>query len=228
MADKCDLYLTGKCLVSMPNMDDERFAGTLIYICSHSKEGAMGFVVNKKIKEFSFADLANQLPINTIHPIEPIDLHQGGPLEKVRGFVLHSTDYIKPDTVVIDDKIAVSSSIDIITDIAFGTGPKENLIALGYASWAPNQLEQEIGKKPSNRSALTCPGWSPKPDTLKNFFISVPLTTAGTLPASAAKRHPAAKQSAPNSCRHIFLPLPSAKNRLSSREYTANPRQCSP
>lgn len=82
MADKCDLYLTGKCLVSMPNMDDERFAGTLIYICSHSKEGAMGFVVNKKIKEFSFADLANQLPINTIHPIEPIDLHQGGPLEK--------------------------------------------------------------------------------------------------------------------------------------------------
>ena len=144
MADKCDLYLTGKCLVSMPNMDDERFAGTLIYICSHSKEGAMGFVVNKKIKEFSFADLANQLPINTIHPIEPIDLHQGGPLEKVRGFVLHSTDYIKPDTVVIDDKIAVSSSIDIITDIAFGTGPKESLIALGYASWAPQQLENEI------------------------------------------------------------------------------------
>ena len=62
----------------------------------------------------------------------------------MRGFVLHSTDYIKPDTVVIDDKIAISSSIDIITDIAFGTGPKENLIALGYASWAPQQLENEI------------------------------------------------------------------------------------
>ena len=63
-------YLTGKCLVSMPNMQDERFADTLIYICSHSKDGAMGFVVNKKIKEFSFADLANQLPINTLRPIE--------------------------------------------------------------------------------------------------------------------------------------------------------------
>ncbi|MBO5442314.1 MAG: YqgE/AlgH family protein [Alphaproteobacteria bacterium] len=137
-------YLTGKCLAAMPNMDDERFANSLIYICSHTKDGAMGFVVNKKIKEFSFADLANQLPISTLKPIEPIDLHQGGPLEKIRGFVLHSTDYIKSDTIVIDESIAVSSSIDIITDIAFGNGPRENLIALGYASWAPQQLEKEI------------------------------------------------------------------------------------
>lgn len=137
-------FLVGKCLIAMPNMHDERFANTLIYICSHSENGAMGFVVNKKIKEFSFADLANQLPIANINPIVPIDLHQGGPLEKVRGFVLHSTDYIKEDTIVIDEQIAVSSSIDILTDIAFGIGPKDNLIALGYASWAPNQLEQEI------------------------------------------------------------------------------------
>ncbi len=139
-----DNYLTGKCLIAMPNMNDERFAGSLIYICSHTKDGAMGFVVNKKIKEFSFADLANQLPISTIKPIAPIELHQGGPLEKVRGFVIHSTDYVKDDTIVISDNIAVSSSIDIITDIAFGMGPKENLIALGYASWAPQQLEREI------------------------------------------------------------------------------------
>lgn len=137
-------YLTGKCLIAAPNMQDERFANTLIYICSHSEHGAMGFVVNKKIKEFSFADLASQLPIANINPSLPIDLYQGGPLEKVRGFVIHSTDYIKEDTVVIDEKIAISSSIDIITDIAFGIGPKDNLIALGYASWAPHQLEQEI------------------------------------------------------------------------------------
>lgn len=137
-------YLTGKCLIAMPNMDDERFSDSLIYICSHTKDGAMGFVVNKKIKEFSFADLANQLPISTIKPIAPIELHQGGPLEKVRGFVIHSTDYVKDDTIIISDSIAVSSSIDIITDIAFGMGPKENLIALGYASWAPQQLEKEI------------------------------------------------------------------------------------
>lgn len=158
MADKCDLYLTGKCLVSMPNMDDERFAGTLIYICSHSKEGAMGFVVNKKIKEFSFADLANQLPINTIHPIEPIDLHQGGPLEKVRGFVLHSTDYIKPDTVVIDDKIAVSSSIDIITDIAFRYGTERKpdcsgIRQLGAAAAGKRNRQQQLAGSQPNAGA---------------------------------------------------------------------------
>lgn len=137
-------YLTGKCLVSMPGMNDERFAGSLIYVCSHSRDGAMGFVVNKKIKEFSFADLANQLPINIVRPLTPIDLYQGGPLDKVRGFVLHSTDYLKGDSIVIGEGIAVSSSVDILTDIAFGNGPKDNLIALGYASWAPQQLEKEI------------------------------------------------------------------------------------
>lgn len=137
-------YLTGKCLVAMPHMSDERFSHTLIYICSHTENGAMGFVVNKKIREFSFADLASQLPIANLHHALPIDLYQGGPLEKVRGFVLHSTDYVKEDTVVIDNNIAISSSIDILTDIAFGIGPKDNLIALGYASWAPKQLEQEI------------------------------------------------------------------------------------
>ena len=142
MLNNC--YLTGKCLVAMPSMQDERFANTVIYICSHTENGAMGFVVNKKIKDFSFSDIASQLPIANLNYSLPIDLHQGGPLEKVRGFVIHSTDYIKEDTVVIDDKIAISSSIDIITDIAFGIGPKENLIALGYASWAPKQLEQEI------------------------------------------------------------------------------------
>jgi len=139
-----DNYLTGKCLVAMPHMKDERFANTLIYICTHSEKGAMGFVVNKKIKEFTFADLAEQLPIANLNPHLPIDLHQGGPLEKVRGFVLHSTDYVKEDTVVIDDKMAISSSVDVITDIAYGVGPKDNLVALGYASWAPHQLEEEI------------------------------------------------------------------------------------
>lgn len=143
MKDKTD-FLTGKCLVAMPNMTDENFAKTLIYICSHSKDGAMGFILNKKIKEFSFADLATQLPINPIQPIAPLDLHQGGPLEKIRGFVLHTTDYIKNDTLIIDENIAISSSIDILTDIAFGIGPKDNLIALGYSSWKAEQLESEI------------------------------------------------------------------------------------
>ncbi len=137
-------YLTGKCLVAMPKMDDERFADTVIYICSHNPDGAMGFIVNKTIKELSFADLANQLPVTPVNLSSTIEIHQGGPLEKIRGFVLHTTDYIKPDTIIIDQQIAVSFSIDILNDIAYGKGPEQNLIALGYASWRPHQLEQEI------------------------------------------------------------------------------------
>ena len=77
-------YLTGKCLVAMPQMDDERFANSVIYICSHSKDGAMGFVVNKTIKELSFVDLANQLPITKlVSPSAMIEIHQGGPLENI-------------------------------------------------------------------------------------------------------------------------------------------------
>ena len=144
MTEKEKYYLTGKCLVSMPNIQDERFEKALVYICSHTQYGAMGFVVNKKIKEFSFNDLATQLPITLAQPLVPIDLHQGGPMDKVRGFVLHSADYQKSDTIIIDEQIAISSSLDVLTDIAFGLGPQDNLIALGYASWAPDQLEEEI------------------------------------------------------------------------------------
>ena len=127
-------YLVGKCLVSSPLIEGEPFARSVVYICSHTKDGAMGFIVNKKIKEFSFADLAMQLPIDFSKPISPIDLYQGGPLDKVRGFVLHSTDYQREDSLELGGGIAISSSIDILTDIAFGKGPKENLIALGYAN----------------------------------------------------------------------------------------------
>lgn len=136
--------LTGKCLISSPYMEDEHFGHSVVYICSHGKEGAMGFIINKRIEDVTFSDLANQLPLKSFAPTQDIALHQGGPLERIRGFVLHSTDYIKEDTVVIDKSIAVSSSIDIINDIAFGTGPKDNIIALGYSSWKPEQLEQEI------------------------------------------------------------------------------------
>src|SRR5574344_1966561 len=144
MKDDIKTYLTGKCLVSMPNMTDECFAKSLIYICSHSQEGAMGFVINKKVTEFSFADIVAQLPIKPNLMLKDIELHQGGPLEKIRGFVLHSTDYIKDDTVVVDNGIAISSSIDVISDIAEGVGPEDNIIALGYASWSAEQLENEI------------------------------------------------------------------------------------
>ena len=153
MSDNNEDYLTGKCLISTPSLDDSNFERSVVYICSHNANGAMGFVVNKKIKEFSFSDLANQLPIVTNQPIMPMDLYRGGPMDKVRGFVLHSTDYAKGDSIVIGDGIAISASVDILTDIAYGNGPHNNLIALGYAGWGANQLEQEI----INNSWLVAP-----------------------------------------------------------------------
>ena len=137
-------YLTGKCLIAPLSANDENFSKSVIYICRHSSDGAMGFVINKKIKEFTFADLATQLPIKFNYNTTPINLYQGGPIDKVRGFVLHSTDYLRDDSIEPGGGIAISSSIDILTDIAIGNGPKDKMIALGYASWAPKQLEQEI------------------------------------------------------------------------------------
>ena len=136
--------LAGKFLVSMPKLDDESFHHSVIYLCSHGKEGAMGFMINKKLKDFSFSDLAVPLPVNQFSNIENIYLYQGGPIEKIRGFVLHSAEYNKPGTYQIDEHVAVSSNLDILKDIAYGAGPVENLVALGYSAWEPMQLESEI------------------------------------------------------------------------------------
>lgn len=137
-------YLVGKCLVAMPNLSDERFEHSVVYLCAHNQEGAMGFVVNKQIKEFHFSDLVSQFNIGHMAPVEPIVLHKGGPLEQIRGFVLHSNDYHRDGTIAVDEKISVSSSLAVLNDIAFGAGPVYNLIALGYSSWSPKQLESEI------------------------------------------------------------------------------------
>ncbi len=138
-------YLTGKCLISMPQINDGIFSHSVVYLCMHNQEGAMGFMVNKQLKEFYFSDLMSQFNIGYgSTPAETIILHQGGPLERIRGFVLHSLDYQKEDTLTIDDKFAVSSSINVLNDIAYGKGPRYNLIALGYSSWSPKQLEEEI------------------------------------------------------------------------------------
>ena len=144
MTHLTDKYLTGKFLVSMPKLDDDCFRQSVVYICSHTKEGAMGFMINKKLKDFSFSDLAVPLDVPCFSNLERMFLYQGGPVEKVRGFVLHSLEYDKPGTYPVDDKIAVSSSLDVLKDIAYGIGPQENLVALGYCSWKPGQLEREI------------------------------------------------------------------------------------
>ncbi|MBE6443345.1 MAG: hypothetical protein E7020_01600 [Alphaproteobacteria bacterium] len=135
--------LTGKCLVSMPDVSGD-LARSVVYICSHSKDGAMGFVINNRIKEFSFSDLITELPLNLKDKGLHVNLYNGGPLEKSKGFILHSDDYKSNDSLNVGDGIMVSSSIDILKDIANGNGPKQRIIVLGYLGWGPNQLENEI------------------------------------------------------------------------------------
>lgn len=145
-------YLDGRLLIAMPVMDDERFARSVIYLCAHSSEGAMGIVVNRDAGSIDFPDLLVQLNIiDKDHQIrlpdaaEHLKVLKGGPVETGRGFVLHSSDFfIKDATLPIDDGICLTATLDILKAIASGKGPKQAILALGYAGWAPGQLENEI------------------------------------------------------------------------------------
>jgi putative transcriptional regulator len=145
-------YLDGQMLIAMPSMGDERFARSLIYVCAHSTEGAMGIVVNQPASNISFPDLLVQLDV-----IPATDLIQlpsaagdvkvlkGGPVDTQRGFVLHSSDfYLENSTLPIDEGVCLTATLDILKAIARGSGPRSAILALGYAGWAPGQLENEI------------------------------------------------------------------------------------
>lgn len=139
------LSFAGKFLIAMPTLaDSETFANSVIYVCSHSQNGAMGLIINKRLSEFTFSDLMFQLPVKNYEHLNEVMLYNGGPLEKVRGMVLHSDDYVKEGTVIVGGGVAVSSTSEIIADIAFDRGPENKLVALGYSFWNPRQLEAEI------------------------------------------------------------------------------------
>jgi putative transcriptional regulator len=146
-------YLDGQLLLAMPSMTDPRFHKAVIYMCAHSADGAMGIVVNQRAPHITFPKLLEQLDIITNAsdqesiriPVDKMAVHTGGPVETGRGFVLHTTDYFAADsTLPIDDSIALTATIDILRAIATGSGPLRSLLALGYAGWAPGQLEREI------------------------------------------------------------------------------------
>lgn len=145
-------YLDGQLLIAMPVMDDERFARSVIYVCAHSSEGAMGIIVNRRAGSIDFPELLAQLDIiddadNIKLPesAESMKVLKGGPVETGRGFVLHSSDFFIDDaTLPIDDGICLTATVDILRAIANGGGPKHAILALGYAGWAPGQLEDEI------------------------------------------------------------------------------------
>jgi putative transcriptional regulator len=145
-------YLDGQMLVAMPGMGDERFSRTVIYICAHSPEGAMGIVVNKPAADLSMPDLLVQLDIipetdliRLPRRVGKMQVLMGGPVETSRGFVLHSPDfYIDQSTLPIDDGICLTATVDILRAIAKGEGPQSAVLALGYAGWSAGQLESEI------------------------------------------------------------------------------------
>lgn len=146
-------HLDGKLLIAMPSMGDPRFNRSVIYVCAHSDDGAMGLIVNKPANDLNFGDLLEQLDIKAERPIEAIDVHYGGPVEHGRGFVLHSRDYETQDaTMNVDDQFGMTATLDILEDISQGHGPESCLLALGYAGWGPGQLEGEI----RDNGWLTC------------------------------------------------------------------------
>lgn len=145
-------YLEGQILIAMPGIGDPRFDRSLIFLCAHSKNGAMGIIVNKAAPMMFFSDLLEQLkivPPEEVRNLAPQVLNLpvlfGGPVEQFRGFVLHSTDYFSGDTSMpISDTIALTATIEILQAIAKGSGPLKAMLALGYSGWVAGQLENEI------------------------------------------------------------------------------------
>ncbi len=142
-------FLEGKMLIAMPAMGDSRFERTVIYMCVHNPDGAMGIIVNKPADNITFSDLLERLSIDIPDMRAPerivCPVLAGGPVEIGRGFVLHTQDYFSEDaTLPVDENVGLTASVDILRAMALGRGPSRALLALGYAGWAPGQLDAEI------------------------------------------------------------------------------------
>jgi putative transcriptional regulator len=137
-------HLAGMLLVAMPGMPDERFARSVVYLCAHSEQGAMGLVINHVAENVRFPTIIEQLGIETSIDLSQTPVHLGGPVESSRGFVLHSSDYVRESTLVIDEQFALTATVDILKAMATGDGPRRAVFALGYAGWAAGQLDEEI------------------------------------------------------------------------------------
>ena len=153
-------FLDGQLLVAMPGMTDQRFSRSVIYLCAHSKDGAMGIVVNQKARKIKFPELLVQLDVIDeeqairLPARAGIQVLKGGPVETQRGFVLHSQDFnIAETTMPIADGICLTATVDILRAIATGEGPDRAILALGYAGWSPGQLEIEM----QHNGWITCP-----------------------------------------------------------------------
>ena len=136
--------LTGQMLIAMPAMEDPRFSQSVILVCAHTDEGAMGIVLNRPLAKPSFEALLRQLDVEPTPPARQIRLCEGGPVDHGRGFVLHTSDWTGDGSLQVRDDLALTASLDVLHEIAGGRGPRKGLLALGYAQWGPGQLDQEM------------------------------------------------------------------------------------
>ncbi len=146
-------FYDGQFLIAMPGIGDPRFENTVIYMCAHTREGAMGLIINKPAPDISFTGLLEQLgilkggegQIQVPMTLRTKPVHIGGPVEPGRGFVLHSSDYYVPEgTLPVNERISLTATLDVLKAMVSGKGPRHSLLALGYAGWGPGQLENEI------------------------------------------------------------------------------------
>lgn len=137
-------YLEGQLLIATPSLQGSCFSKSVVYICVHNAEGAMGIIVNQPLDQVNVNEVLKQLNIETGENYINLPVHFGGPVEVARGFVLHSSDYTHKGTVHMGNNISVTSNVDALRDIAAGKGPEHSILALGYAGWSPGQLEAEI------------------------------------------------------------------------------------
>jgi putative transcriptional regulator len=131
-------------LIAMPGMNTPHFAQTVIYLCAHTQDGAMGIVLNRPLATPSFDDLLNQLEVLPKPPVRRIELFKGGPVDAGRGFVLHTTDWSGDGSLHVDGRVALTASLEVLKAIADGGGPRQGMLALGYAAWGPGQLDREM------------------------------------------------------------------------------------
>lgn len=145
-------FLNGQFLLAMPGMSDERFARAVIYICAHSEDGAMGFIINQ-LQPVGFPDMLRQIGIADDEDLIMLPKHaqsmlvrNGGPVDRTRGFVLHSDDYMVNSTMPVTEDICLTATVDILRAIYGGSGPSRALLTLGYSGWAPGQLDMEFAE----------------------------------------------------------------------------------
>lgn len=140
-----DGYLKNRLLIATPMVDSPAFSRSVVLMFSHDAQGAMGIIINHIIENISYQDLFAQLSIDGTAVCTDLPVHYGGPLEINRGFVIyHVEDTPHPDTMLTIENTAVSSSLNMLRDIAQGKGPRDRMLALGYAGWGPGQLEAEL------------------------------------------------------------------------------------